>query len=148
MAVADRLADLLHPWTSFVIIPLFALANAGVELSSDSLEAALRSPITIGVVLGLVVGKLVGVGSSTWLAVRLGFCELPRGATWTKILGVGAVAGIGFTVSLFITNLAFESHDIRDQAKIGILVASTIAALIGAAILRRARPADEPAAAN
>ncbi len=148
VAVADRLADLLHPWTSFVIIPVFALANAGVELSSDSLEAALRSPITLGVVLGLVVGKLVGVGSFTWLAVRLGFCELPRGATWTKILGVGAVAGIGFTVSLFITNLAFESHDIRDQAKIGILVASTIAALIGAAILRRARPADDAAAAH
>ena len=146
VSVADRLANLLHPWTSFVIIPVFALANAGVELSSDSLEAALRSPITIGIVLGLVVGKLVGVGSFTWLAVRLGLCELPRGATWAKVLGIGGVAGIGFTVSLFITNLAFESQDITDQAKIGILVASTIAALIGAAILRSSQTPDSAAA--
>ena len=146
VSVADRLANLLHPWTSFVIIPVFALANAGVELSSDSLEAALRSPITIGIVLGLVVGKLVGVGAFTWLAVRLGLCELPRGATWAKVLGIGGVAGIGFTVSLFITNLAFESQDITDQAKIGILVASTIAALIGAAILRSSQTPDSAAA--
>ena len=142
VSVADRLADLLHPWTSFVIVPVFALANAGVELSSDSLEAALRSPITIGIVLGLVLGKLVGVGSFTWLAVRLGWCELPQGATWSKILGIGAVAGIGFTVSLFITNLAFSSRAVIDQAKIGILVASAIAALVGAAVLRSSRPAD------
>ena len=142
VSVADRLADLLHPWTSFVIVPVFALANAGVELSSDSLEAALRSPVTLGIVLGLVLGKLVGVGSFTWLAVRLGWCELPQGATWSKILGIGAVAGIGFTVSLFITNLAFSSRAVIDQAKIGILVASTIAALVGAAILRSSRPAD------
>ena len=148
VSVADRLADLLHPWTSFVIVPVFALANAGVELSSDSLEAALRSPVTLGIVLGLVLGKLVGVGSFTWLAVRLGWCELPRGATWSKILGIGGVAGIGFTVSLFITNLAFSSPAIIDQAKIGILVASAIAALVGAAILRSSRPADSTAAAQ
>ena len=148
VAVADRLAILLHPWTSFVIIPVFALANAGVELSSDSLQRALGSPVTIGIVLGLVVGKLVGVGSFTWLAVRLGLCELPREATWGKLLGVGGVAGIGFTVSLFITNLAFESRELIDQAKIGILVASTIAALIGAAIIRGSRPAGAAAAAD
>ena len=148
VSVADRLANLLHPWTSFVIVPVFALANAGVELSSDSVEAALRSPVTIGIVLGLVIGKLVGVGSFTWLAVRLRLCELPQGATWSKILGIGGVAGIGFTVSLFITNLAFGRQDIIDQAKIGILVASTIAALVGAAILRSSRPADSAAAAQ
>ena len=142
VSVADRLADLLHPWTSFVIVPVFALANAGVELSSESLEAALRSPVTLGIVLGLVLGKLVGVGSFTWLAVRLGWCELPQGATWSKILGIGAVAGIGFTVSLFITNLAFSSRAVIDQAKIGILVASAIAALVGAAVLRSSRPAN------
>ncbi len=146
VSVADRLANLLHPWTSFVIVPVFALANAGVELSSGSVEAALRSPVTIGIVLGLVLGKLVGVGSFTWLAVRLRWCELPPGATWAKILGIGAVAGIGFTVSLFITNLAFDSRAITDQAKIGILVASTIAAVVGAAILRSSRPADSAAA--
>ena len=145
VSVADRVGDILRPWTSFVIVPVFALANAGVELSSDALGEALRSPVTIGIVVGLVLGKLVGVGSFTWLAVRLGLCELPQGATWPKILGIGAVAGIGFTVSLFITNLAFGSTEIADQAKIGILVASAVAAVGGAAILRSSRPASEPA---
>jgi len=145
VAVADRLADFLHPWTSFFIVPVFALANAGVELSGGSLGDAVRSPVTIGIVLGLVVGKLVGVTAFAWLAVRTGLCKLPRGATWTQMLGIGAVAGIGFTVSLFITNLAFEQQLIADQAKIGILVASTVAALVGATILRVSRSADEPA---
>ena len=145
VSVADRLADLLHPWTSFLIVPVFALANAGVELSADALDDAVRSPVTIGIVLGLVVGKLVGVSSFSWLAVRLGVCSLPSGATWTKVLGMSGVAGIGFTVSLFITNLAFTADAIIDQAKVGILVASTVAAVIGAAILRSSRPASEPA---
>lgn len=145
VAVADRLADFLHPWTSFFIIPVFALANAGVDLSGGSLGDAVRSPVTIGIVLGLVVGKLAGVTAFSWLAVRTGLCELPRGATWTQMLGIGGVAGIGFTVSLFITNLAFEQQLITDQAKIGILVASTVAALVGATILRFSRSADGPA---
>ena len=145
VAVADRLADFLHPWTSFLIVPVFALANAGVELSGGSLGDAMRSPVTIGVVSGLVVGKLAGVTGFAWLAVRLGVCELPRGTTWTKLLGLGGVAGIGFTVSLFIANLAFEQQAVTDQAKIGILVASTAAAAIGATILRFSRSAGEPA---
>lgn len=145
VSVADRLADLLHPWTSFLIVPVFALANAGVELSGGALGDAVRSPVTVGIVVGLVVGKLVGVTAFTWLAVRTGVCELPRGATWTQLLGIGGVAGIGFTVSLFITNLAFSADDITDQAKVGILAASTVAALAGAAILRLSRSAGEPA---
>ena len=145
VSVADRLANLLHPWTSFLIVPVFALANAGVELSQEALADALRSPVTIGIMLGLVIGKLIGVSSFSWLAVRLGVCSLPRGATWRQVIGMGGVAGIGFTVSLFITNLAFVSEDITDQAKVGILVASTVAAMIGAAILRSSRPAGEPA---
>ena len=140
VAVADRLADLLHPWTSFLIIPVFALANAGVEVSGESLDQALASPITIGIVVGLVVGKIVGVSSFTWLAVRLGICPLPEGATWRAVVGVGALAGIGFTVSLFITNLAFAPEPMISQATIGILAASAIAALVGAAILRSSRP--------
>ena len=141
VAVADRLADWLHPWTSFLIIPVFALANAGVEVSRDSLDQALSSPITIGIVVGLVVGKILGVSSFTWLAVRLGLCRLPEGATWRAVMGVGALAGIGFTVSLFITNLAFAPEHMISQATIGILAASTIAALAGAAILRGSQPA-------
>ena len=144
VAVTDRIAEVLHPWTSFVIVPVFALANAGVELSTDSLGEALASPVTIGVGVGLVAGKLVGVSSFTWLAVRLGLCPLPHGATWPHIVGIGALSGIGFTVSLFITNLAFGDGVVADQAKIGILVASTVAALIGSAILRSSRPAGEP----
>ena len=145
VSVADRLESMLHPWTSFLIVPVFALANAGVELSADALGDAVRSRVTIGIVLGLVLGKLVGVSSFSWLAVRLGLCDLPRGVTWTKVIGVASVAGIGFTVSLFITNLAFTAGDITDQAKVGILAASTVAALVGAAILRSSRPASEPA---
>ena len=148
VAVADRLADLLHPWTSFLIIPVFALANAGVEVSRDSLDQALSSPITIGIVVGLLVGKIVGVSSFTWLAVRLGVCPLPEGATWRAVVGVGALAGIGFTVSLFITNLAFAPEHMISQATIGILAASAIAALVGAAILRSSRPSDSAAVAQ
>ena len=144
VAVADRLADWLHPWTSFLIVPVFALANAGVELSRDSLDQALVSPITIGIVVGLVMGKIVGVSSFTWVAVRLGVCRLPEGATWPKVVGIGALAGIGFTVSLFITNLALTSEQ-ASSATIGILVASTIAALVGTGILRRSRPAETTA---
>ncbi|MCY4175840.1 MAG: Na+/H+ antiporter NhaA [Acidimicrobiaceae bacterium] len=141
VSVVDRISDVLRPWISLLIIPVFALANAGVELSSGALEDALRSPVTIGIALGLVIGKLAGVVSFTWLAVRLGFCELPAGATWPKVVGIGAVAGIGFTVSLFITNLAFESSEIADEAKIGILIASAVAAVGGAAILRSSKDA-------
>ncbi len=141
VSVVDRISDVLRPWTSLLIIPVFALANAGVELSTDALDDAFRSSTTIGIVLGLVIGKLTGVVLFTWLAVRLGFCELPNGATWPKIVGIGAVAGIGFTVSLFITNLAFESSEIADEAKIGILIASTIAAVAGAVILRTSKSA-------
>src|SRR5262249_43145047 len=102
----DRLIDTLHPWTSYVVLPLFALANAGIPWSLD----ALRDPsdVLLGVAVGLVVGKLVGVVTFTWLAVRFGLARLPAGTRWGHILGLGAVAGIGFTVSLFISSLAFE----------------------------------------
>ena len=107
VSVVEWLEHLLHPWTSFVILPLFALANAGIPLSSEALSDAASSPITLGVVLGLVVGKLVGVTAFTWLAARLGLGVLPAGATWRSVVGVAALAGVGFTVSIFITGLAF-----------------------------------------
>ena len=143
VSVADRLADLLHPWTGFLIVPAFALANAGVVLSGESFVDGLRSPVTLGIVAGLVLGKLAGVSSFAWLAVRGGVCTLPRGATWTTMVGIGGVAGIGFTVSLFITNLSFTSHDITDQAKLGIIAASLIAAVVGSAILGLSRPRSD-----
>ncbi len=132
VSACDRLIDTLHPWTSYVIVPVFALANAGIALSGDTITNP--SAVLTGVAVALVVGKLVGVASFSWLAVRLGLGRLPNGARWGHIIGVGAIAGIGFTVSLFITGLAFDTTDLQAEAKIGILAASLIAALSGAAI--------------
>ena len=143
VSVADRLSDLLHPWSSFLIVPVFALANAGVKLSGDAFIEGVRSPVTLGIAAGLVLGKLVGVSSFAWLAVRSGLCSLPRGATWAHLVGIGALAGIGFTVSLFITNLAFTDNDIIDQSKLGIIVASLVAAIVGSAILGLSRPGSD-----
>ncbi len=136
VSVVEWLEHVLHPWTSFAIVPLFALANAGVEVSADAIGDAVSSPIAHGIVVGLVIGKLGGVAGATWLAVRLGIGELPAGATWRGIIGVAALAGIGFTVSLFVTGLAFVDPRHQDEAKIAILAASTTAALVGMTILR------------
>jgi NhaA family Na+:H+ antiporter len=134
-----RLEHLLHPWTSYVVIPVFALANAGVSISRSSLGNALTSGITLGVVAGLVVGKTVGVTVFTWLATRTGITRLPEGVGWGQLVGVAALAGIGFTVSLFITSLAFQTQAIQDAAKVGILIASLLAGLLGALLLARFR---------
>jgi NhaA family Na+:H+ antiporter len=143
LSVADRLEDLLHPFSSFLIIPVFALANAGIEISGDSITDAATSDVTIGVVAGLVLGKLVGVSVFTWAAVRSGISSLPRGATMTHVVGLAAIAGIGFTVSLFITNLAFDDPSLVEEAKLGILVASILAAIIGVLVLSRANEVIE-----
>ena len=131
-----RVEHALLPWTSFVIVPIFALANAGVDLSGESVADAVTSRITLGVILGLVVGKTIGIWAASAVAVRLGVARLPRGVDLRHVLGAGAVAGIGFTVALFITELAFEGAALRDEAKIGILVASVIAGVLGWIILR------------
>jgi Na+:H+ antiporter, NhaA family len=142
VSVVEWLEHRLHPWTSFVIVPLFALANAGVPLSAAALSTAATSPITHGVVLGLVVGKLVGVASFTWLTVTVGLGLLPADVDRRGLLGVAALAGIGFTVSIFVTGLAFDDPGLQDEAKVGILAASLVAAVIGSVILVRARPAS------
>lgn len=149
VAVTTRMASLVSPWTSFVIVPLFALANAGIELSGDRLADAASSRVTLGIIGGLVIGKTFGVFSFTWLAVRSGFASLPDGVTMRHVLGGGAVAGIGFTVALFIAKLAFVDDDgeplpILDQAVMGILVASLLATVLGWLILRTARTASVP----
>jgi NhaA family Na+:H+ antiporter len=137
-APLERLERLLQPWTSYVVVPLFALANAGIVLSGDAIRDAVSSPVTQGVMLGLVVGKPVGIVSFSWLAVRFGICSLPKGTTWAQMAGLGLVAGIGFTVSVFITGLAFTDADLVSDAKIGILSASVLAGLAGYAWLRLA----------
>jgi Na+:H+ antiporter, NhaA family len=135
VSVVEWLEHQLHPWTSFVIVPLFVLANAGVPLSGAAVSDALRSSVAGGIVVGLVVGKFVGIAGFTWLAARLRIARLPEDATWTGILGVSALAGIGFTVSIFITDLAFAGTALEDQAKIAILAASVLATAIGSGLL-------------
>lgn len=135
VSVAERLENLLHPWTSYLVIPLFALANAGVVLSFEAVGDALSSNVAIGIVAGLVVGKIVGISGATWLAVRLKLGRLPDGVQWRHVVGTSAVAGIGFTVSLFITALAFDDAQLIAEAKIGVLFASLSAGVAGAAAL-------------
>jgi len=132
-----RLEQLLHPWTSYAVIPVFALANAGVAIGGSSLADAVTSGVTLGIVAGLVVGKTVGVTVFTWMATRIGITLLPEGVRWSQLIGVAALAGIGFTVSLFITGLAFQTESGQEAAKVGILAASLLAGLLGALLLAR-----------
>jgi NhaA family Na+:H+ antiporter len=125
----------LHPSTSLVVAPAFALANAGVSLSGSALDDAFSSAVTWGVVVGLVVGKPVGICGFAWLTVRLGVAALPAGATWRQLTGTAAIAGIGLTVSLFVARLAFGRADLVEQATIGVLAASLLATGLAAAIL-------------
>ena len=127
----DRLEHKLAPWSSYVIVPVFALANSGVSLSSEMVSGAMTSPVTLGVITGLVIGKPVGVLLAAWLAVRLGLAEFPRGVTTSHMAGIGLLAGIGFTVSLFVNGLAFDDPALIDEGKAGILAASAIAGLAG-----------------
>lgn len=132
---AERMRYLLHPWSSFVIVPVFALANAGVKIDVDSLDADGRS-VALAVVVGLVAGKLFGVFGATWLAVRLRVGTLPEGLRWSHVWGIAAVAGVGFTVSLFVAGLAFDEGAFNDAARIGIVAGSVLAGALGFAILR------------
>jgi NhaA family Na+:H+ antiporter len=133
-----RLEQALHPWVSFLIMPLFALANAGVALGGD-LGRLLADPITLGVILGLFLGKPIGIFSLSWLAIRFRLADLPHGVRWSHTLGAGVLGGIGFTMSLFIAALAFPSQELLDTAKLGILLGSLMAAIAGSAILLRQR---------
>jgi Na+:H+ antiporter, NhaA family len=127
----QRLQQLLHPWTSYVVIPVFALANAGVALDRDMLARAVGSPITLGVLVGLVVGKLVGIFGASLLAVRVGLGTLPRMVSRQQLAAAATLAGIGLTVALFVTDLAFTDRMAEEEAKVGILVASAAAATLG-----------------
>jgi NhaA family Na+:H+ antiporter len=137
----ERLQDLLHPWTGYVIVPLFALANAGVTVSGETLRDAASSRVTVGVMVGLVLGKLVGVAGGIALATRLRVGRLPDGISFRQIVGMSGLAGIGFTVAIFIAGLAFDDPAVTQDATIGILAASLLAAGIGSAILLRSNDA-------
>lgn len=132
----QRLEHAMHPMVSFLIIPIFALANAGVSLAID-LDSLFSSNVAIGVALGLLVGKVIGVVGFTLLFVKLGIAPFPKGMNLRNLIGVGMLAAIGFTMSLFITSLAFGHEEYITQAKIGIFAASLIGGLVGYTILKR-----------
>jgi Na+:H+ antiporter, NhaA family len=138
----ERLERALTPWVTYVIVPTFALANAGVALDGDALGGIATERVTLGVILGLVAGKMVGVLGFTRLGVALGVGHLPANTTWRHMSGVAAVAGIGFTVALFVASLSFTDPTTTDAAKVGILTASILAGILGAAILRGGQPAE------
>ena len=127
----EHVERLLHPWVSFLIIPVFALANAGIPLSSGSIHAAASSAVTAGVLTGLVLGKPIGIMLFAWLAIRLRLAAMPEGMDFVHIAGGAVLAGIGFTVSLFVTSLAFESNALQEEAKVGILAGSLVAGIAG-----------------
>jgi NhaA family Na+:H+ antiporter len=132
----ERLERALSPWVAFVIVPVFALANAGVPLSGDAIGGLVSDPVTVGVLLGLLVGKPVGVLAASFLAVRLGVGRLPEGTGWRQMTGLGVCAGIGFTVALFVTSLSFTDPALADSAKVGILAGSLLAGVVGYLLLR------------
>jgi NhaA family Na+:H+ antiporter len=132
---AQRLEHDLHPWATFLILPIFALANAGVQVVGGT-SVDLFNPASLGIIVGLVLGKPLGITTFSWLAVRLGLAELPRGVPWRQLFAASWLAGIGFTISLFIANDAFEDPLLTTTAKLGILVASVIAGTIGFFLLR------------
>jgi len=137
-----RLEHSLHPLTSFVIVPLFALANAGVRLNAETLGRTFSSPVTLGVILGLVAGKIAGITLGAWLGVRFKLARLPGGMSWLHLTAVAAVAGVGFTVSLFIADLAFNEPELLEAAKTGIVAASVLAGLIGGTLLKVLKRAE------
>jgi NhaA family Na+:H+ antiporter len=136
----QRLQDAVHPWSAFVILPVFALANAGVEMPGN----LILDPVTVAVIAGLTLGKPLGIALFAWLSVRLGFAEKPAGVSWAMLAGGGMLAGIGFTMSIFISGLAFEGPRLAD-AKFGVILASLLSGAVGLAWLWRVLPSPEEA---
>lgn len=134
VSVVEWLEHKLHPYSAFLIVPLFALANAGIKVPASEIDDALTNSVTWGVFLGLVVGKTIGISLATFLAVVLKIGRLPEGVTARYVIGAGALGGIGFTVSLFVTELAFGEEAVGTDARLGVLMGSIVAAIIGTAI--------------
>ena len=133
----DRLIALLHPWTSFVIIPLFALVNVGVTFNFGALATLILSPISLGLIVGRVVGKIVGITLFAWLAIKIGVARKPSSLSFREIAGAGALAGMGLTVSLFIADLAFSNTQALDQVRSGLIFSALISGVIGILYLRK-----------
>lgn len=132
----ERLEEAFTPWSAFVVLPIFALANAGISLSGDALSAAVESRVAWGVAVGLVAGKFVGIVSFSFLAVWLGLAVRPAALRWSQIGGAALLGGVGFTVAIFIAGLSYDEAQLVEDAKIGILAASVVAAMLGYLVLR------------
>jgi NhaA family Na+:H+ antiporter len=128
------LEEMLHPFVVFFILPLFALFNAGVAIDSGFVDGLLH-PVSLGILAGLVMGKQIGIALFSWVAVKSGLADLPDGVSWPHICGGACIAGIGFAMSLFVTELAFTDVTLLARAKVGILIASLVAAVWGAVLL-------------
>jgi NhaA family Na+:H+ antiporter len=137
ISVVERLLHALLPWTSLVIVPVFAIANAGIPITADLIGDTVVSPVAWGVIVGLVIGKPLGITLAASAAVRLGIATLPPGVTWRQLISVSVVAGIGFTVAVFVADLAFPDEAALSEAKLGILFASVVAGVAGTIALRR-----------
>jgi NhaA family Na+:H+ antiporter len=135
----ERMEHALHPWVAFLVIPIFGFANAGVTLAGIR-PASLLDPLPLGIALGLLVGKQLGIFGFAWIAVKAGIASLPESVTWRQIHGLSLLAAIGFTMSLFIGNLAFAEPAQVDAVKLGVLSGSTIAAIVGYALIRSSLP--------
>ena len=139
-ATLYRMEHAIHPWVAFFVLPVFAFANAGIAIPAVSPADLLGHPLPLGIIVGLFVGKQLGITGFTWLAVRLGLGTLPEGARWRTLWGGGLLAGIGFTMSIFIASLAFTDYDALGLAKIGIIVGSLLSAVVGILVLRSGAP--------
>jgi NhaA family Na+:H+ antiporter len=137
MSPLQRMEHVMNPWVIFGVMPIFALANAGVRLDAADLPGALTNSVSLGIILGLLVGKPLGIFLFSWLAVRLRLCDIPVGVNWRQVLGAGILGGIGFTMSIFITSLAFVDPTLVTNAKVGIFAASLLAGLFGFCLLRQ-----------
>ena len=133
-----RIEYTLHPWVVFGIVPLFGLANAGVGIEWAELGNTITSPLFLGIMIGLFLGKQVGILTATWLAIKIGLGAMPRDTTWRQIYGGAVLCGIGFTMSIFIAHLAFHQSPVFNVAKMSIFVGSVASAAVGTAILYRA----------
>ena len=134
-ALLHRVEHALHPWVAFLVLPIFAFANAGVGLAGVSVSD-LAEPLTLGIIAGLFVGKQLGVFAATWFATRSGVARLPEDIQWTHVYGVACLTGVGFTMSLFIGSLAFDSQDIMNSVRLGVITGSILSGILGFAVLR------------
>ncbi|MGB5527728.1 MAG: Na+/H+ antiporter NhaA, partial [Gemmatimonadota bacterium] len=139
-ATLYRMEHAIHPWVAFLVLPVFAFANSGIAIPFSSMASVVSHPLPLGIIVGLFIGKQVGITGATWLAVRFGLGSLPEGARWRTLWGGSLLAGIGFTMSIFIASLAFTDYEALGLAKLGIVFGSLLAAVAGIVVLRTTAP--------